>query len=119
MRIESHRNLLVWQKAIKLSLGAYNYTRSFPRDEQYGLTSQIRRACVSIAANIAEGNGRRTDRDYAHFLSMAIGSAREVDTLFVMARELRLGDAAELEYCEGLLGEVDRMLGTIHHRYSG
>ena len=118
MRIDSHRDLVVWQKAIKLALGAYRYTKAFPATEQYGLTSQIRRASVSIAANIAEGNGRHTDRDYAHFLSMAIGSAREVDTLLVMARELELGNCNELKFCEALLDEVNRMLGSIHHRFS-
>ena len=116
MRIESHRNLIVWQKSIQLTLCVYKLSASFPRNEEFGLTSQLRRASVSIAANIAEGNGRFTDKDYARFLSIAIGSAREVDTLLFIASELGYGSVEAHESCASLLVEVSSMLRTILHR---
>ena len=117
--IESHRDLKVWQRSIELTMCVYRLSSAFPRSEQFGLTSQLRRACVSIAANIAEGNGRHTDRDYAHFLSMAIGSAREVDTLLVITRELGYGNIDEYHHCLDLLGEINIMLESIHTRFAG
>ncbi|MCB1218572.1 four helix bundle protein [bacterium] len=113
-RILSHRDLHVWQRSIQLALCAYHYSSAFPRSETYGLTSQLRRASISIAANIAEGNGRKTARDYAHFLAMAIGSTREVDTLLVMAEELEYGNRQQLQECQKLLDEVGRMLNVVH-----
>ena len=117
--IDSHRDLKVWQRSIELTLNTYRLSSVFPRSEQFGLTSQLRRASVSIAANIAEGNGRHTDRDYAHFLSMAIGSAREVDTLLVITGELGYGNREDHHRCLDLLGEINRMLESIHARLSG
>ncbi|HUQ80089.1 MAG TPA: four helix bundle protein [Gemmatimonadaceae bacterium] len=79
--VADHRQLVVWQKAVELSLHAYRLTHDFPREERYGLSSQLRRAAVSVACNIAEGNGRRYRREYINYLSIARGSLREVDTL--------------------------------------
>lgn len=84
--------LTVWQSARRLNGDLYAATRSFPRDEMFGLTGQMRRASVSIAANIAEGCGRNSDADFAHFLEMAYGSAMELAALFYPA-----GDAGRLE----------------------
>ena len=114
--IASHRDLLVWQRSIQLALSAYQFSAGFLRSEMYGLSSQLRRASVSIAANIAEGNGRKTARDYAHFLAMAIGSAREVDTLLVMTEALEYGNRIQLDKCQRLLDEVGRMLNVVHAR---
>ena len=77
--MQNFRNLKVWQKAHMLTLDVYKATKSFPREEMYGLTSQIRRASVSIAANIAEGTCRNGDADFGRFLQMAAGSASEVE----------------------------------------
>jgi len=82
----------------------------FPREEIYGLTSQLRRAGVSIASNIAEGWGRQTDGEYKHFLGMARGSNLEVQTQLVIARELGFGDQQVLTHCDSLANEVARML---------
>jgi len=80
--------LVVWQKAHWLTLELYKITRTFPREEQYGLTSQMRRAAASICANIAEGCGRGTARDFARFIQMALGSASELEYHLVLAADL-------------------------------
>ncbi len=78
--IKSHRDLIVWQKAMDLTVRVYHLTKSFPREETYGLTSQIRRASASIPANIAEGQGRRLSKEFQQFLANARGSLLELDT---------------------------------------
>ena len=87
-RIRSHRDLVVWQKGIRLVTEVYRLSKRFPREELYGLTSQTRRAVVSVPANIAEGNRRSSTKDYANFLSIAHGSLMEVDTLIEVAVQL-------------------------------
>ncbi|MCB1218061.1 four helix bundle protein [bacterium] len=114
----SHRNLIVWQKAVELVEAVYALTQSFPHQEVYGLSSQIRRAAVSIPANIAEGNARSTARDYAHFLSMALGSARELDTLLFISQKLGYVDMQNLECAYRLLDETCRLLYSIRNRVS-
>ncbi len=78
--IKSHRDLIAWQKAMKLAEAVYQLTRSFPKEEVYGLTSQIRRCAVSIPANVAEGQGRRSKKEFQQFLGHARGSLLELDT---------------------------------------
>jgi|SRR6185503_588728 len=107
--IQSHKDLIVWQKSIKLVSLIYQCTKSFPKDELYGLVSQIRRAAVSIPANIAEGRNRGTRKDYAHFLQMAYGSANELETLLIIARDLGYTQQLNKEI-ENLLVEVLKML---------
>src|SRR5918997_4061029 len=84
-----HERLEAWGKALDLVVDIYKATESFPKEEKFGLTSQIRRAAVSIPANIAEGAGRNSDKEFAHFLSNAQGSASELETELIIA--LRLG----------------------------
>ena len=88
--MQDYRNLETWQVAHSLAVEIYKVTERFPKSELYGLTSQLRRAAVSIAANIAEGTGRRTDPGTRHFLEIASGSASEVDYLLLLARDLEL-----------------------------
>ncbi len=78
--IKSHRDLIAWQKAVKLAEAVYQLTRSFPKEEVYGLTSQIRRCAVSIPANVAEGQGKRSNKEFQQFLGHARGSLLELDT---------------------------------------
>ncbi len=78
--IKSHRDLIAWQKAMNLAEAVYQFTRSFPKEEIYGITSQIRRCAVSIPANIAEGQGRRSKKEFQQFLGHARGSLLELDT---------------------------------------
>lgn len=81
-----YRNLIVWQKAMAFSKLVYDLVRLFPVDERYGLSDQVRRAVVSVASNIAEGCGRASNRDYAHFLAIARGSLYETMTQLEMAQ---------------------------------
>lgn len=104
------RELTVWQKAHQLALAAYRTTRRFPQAEVYGLTSQIRRAGVSIAANIVEGTGRGTDAEMIRYLNMAQGSAAELDYLFLLAQDLGYISANEYEQLSGGAKAVRRML---------
>src|SRR4051794_9641019 len=86
--VESYRDLIVWQAAIELAVGCYEKTKAFPTSETYGLTSQVRRAVTSIAANIAEGYGREQTGSYVQFLRVAQGSLKELETHVIIAKRL-------------------------------
>ena len=88
--MKDFRELKVWQKAHRLTLAVYQITSSFPREELYGLTSQLRRACSSIPANLAEGCGREGTAEFARFCSIAMGSASEVEYHLLLAKDLKL-----------------------------
>jgi four helix bundle protein len=85
MSVQSYRDLIAWQKAIDFAEAVHRATRAFPREEMFGLTSQLRRATVSIASNIAEGQGRGTTRDFVHFLRTSHGSMQEAETQIILA----------------------------------
>jgi four helix bundle protein len=97
---------------MELNLSIYGLTKTFPGDELYGLTSQLRRASVSVASNIAEGRGRGTDGEFRQFLNIAQGSTYEVQTQLLMARQLKIGDPALLRKAEVLCIETSKMLGA-------
>src|SRR5437867_11172830 len=82
-----HKELIVWQKAHQLTLAVYSATKGFPKEETYGITSQLRRAALSVAANLAEGGARRSRKDFAQFVSLGRGSASEVGYLLVVATD--------------------------------
>ena len=113
----SYRDLLVWQKAKTLAVRIYNETEQFPRSETYGLTSHLRRAAVSVASNIAEGQGRLTAGEFRHFLGQARGSLLEMETQLAIACDLGyLRDHAreEIEYeSYQVLGLVNRLLDSL------
>ena len=114
----SFRDLIVWQRAIQLSTAIYRLTADFPKEEIYGLTSQLRRAGVSVASNIAEGYGRASSREYRQFLAMARGSNLEVQTQLTIACELGFGAVPKLDATEELSHEVGKMLGAILSKLS-
>jgi four helix bundle protein len=89
MAVKNYSELIVWQKAVDFVVAVYDAARTFPRDEMYGLTSQIKRAVVSVPSNIAEGQGRRTSKEFVHFLYVANGSLREVETQVAIAHRLK------------------------------
>ena len=97
-----------------LAKQVYEITADFPREERYGLTSQLQRSAVSIPSNIAEGNARYGARDYARFISMAQGSYAELQTQLLLALELSLGDAAAIEEALSTCDRVGRMLYKLH-----
>lgn len=113
------RELIVWQRAVDLATLLYQVTRQFPREERYGLTSQLRRAGVSIASNIAEGSGRGTRTDYRSFLRVARGSALEVQTQLTIAQNLHFGDAIQIAAAEALTDEISRMLWAMIQKLAG
>lgn len=110
--MKDFKELKVWEKAHQLTLAVYKTTRTFPRDELYGLTSQIRRSCVSIAANIAEGCGRRGDAELARFLQIAMGSASELEYHLLLSRDLKLLQSPDDKSLANDVREVKRMLSS-------
>lgn len=110
---QSFHDLVVWQRAIELSVAVYEATSTFPREEVYGLTSQLRRAAVSVASNIAEGRGRITQGEFRQFLSVAQGSNYEVQTQILIARRLGFGSKDSLERVDQLSTEVGKMLSSL------
>jgi len=111
----SHRyqDLIVWQKAKALATQIYQATELFPKTEIYGLTSQLRRAGVSVASNIAEGQGRLTKGEFCHFLGQARGSLLEVETQLAIALDLHFLGDEEFRKLEGLSSEVQKLLNGL------
>ena len=112
-----YRNLIVWQKAMQFTRLVYSIVKSFPVEERYALSDQLHRAVVSIASNIAEGCGRATNKDYAHFLAIARGSLYETMTQLELAQSLGYVDS--LEEIEPLSLEISRILGGLMKKYGG
>jgi four helix bundle protein len=106
--MKSHKDLLVWQKSVDMVTRIYTETKRWPKEELYGLTSQIRRAAVSIPSNIAEGAGRSGQKEFSRFLSIALGSLAEVETQIVIAA--RLGFLQEVSDLDKGLQEIRRMI---------
>jgi len=106
----SFRDLVVWQRAMQLTVAIYRLTQKFPREEVYGLTSQIRRSAVSVPSNIAEGHGRLNKGEYRQFLGVARGSNCELQTQLEIARALEIVNPKLLEEAESLSHEVGKML---------
>ena len=111
--MKDFKELKVWQKAYEFSLSVYLISKSFPREEVYGLTSQLRRATVSIGANIAEGCGRRSDGEFVRFLQIARGSSSEVEHHLLLARDLKFMPQSVYADLERKLAEVQRMLTSL------
>ena len=111
--MKDFKQLKVWEIAHLLALSVYKTTASFPKEEVYGLTSQIRRACVSIPSNIAEGCGRGGDLDFRRFLQIAFGSACELEYQLLLARDLKFMLPASYEHLQSDLDQVKRMLASL------
>jgi len=113
MAVQSFRDSIAWRKAMDLATAVYGVTRPFPREEVFGLTSQLRRASVSIASNIAEGQGRLTTGEFMHFLGMARGSALEVETQLELAIRLQMGVASDMKAAQLSATELVKILNSI------
>src|SRR3954462_15877476 len=117
MPIRTYRELIVWQKAMDLVVSTYEMTRSLPREEQFGLTSQMRRAAISIVANLAEGSVR-TKKEFLHFVTIARGSLKELEALTSVCQRLDYITPARADESAGLQDEVGAMLWSLRARLS-
>ncbi|MDX1963129.1 MAG: four helix bundle protein [Pirellulales bacterium] len=113
--IRSYRQLIVWQKSMDAVVKVYELTREFPNHELYCLTSQIRRAAISIPSNIAEGNARASSKDYLNFLAIAQGSLAELETQLELAKRLQYSQPWLIDDLCELLTEVDKMLAALRN----
>lgn len=113
---QDFHDLTVWQKAIDLTACIYSLTRKFPKEETYGLSSQLRRAAVSAASNIAEGRGRLNHGEFRQFLGVALGSTFEIQTQFVVAGRLEMVNQGAIEEATALSNEVSMMLTAFIHK---
>ena len=110
------RDLVVWQKAHRLTLEVYRATRSFPAEERYGLTARLRRSAASVPTNLAEGCGRDGERDFARFIAIAAGSASETEYHLMLARDLEYLPPATHDHLRDLVTEIKKMLGAFHRK---
>jgi four helix bundle protein len=115
---QDYHDLIVWRKAIDLTVSIYKLTQSFPKNETYGLTSQMRRASISVASNIAEGRGRLNVAEFRQFLGLAQGSIFELKTQLLIARDLGFTSAESSREAEDLSNEVSKILRTFIERLS-
>ena len=113
MKLKNYQELIVWQRSMDLVEEVYKASRDFPREEVYALSSQVRRAAVSIPSNIAEGQGRRTTSDFLRHLSISYGSLREVETQIMIARRLKYIVQSRTDEVMNLAGEVGRLLNGL------
>lgn len=111
--VKSHKDLIVWQKSMNLAHMIYALTKHFPKEEMYGLTSQMRRSAVSIPSNIAEGKQRSTRKDFVQFLRIAIGSAAELETQLLLSIDIYPSEKVQITEAISLVNEIQRMLGSI------
>ena len=117
--VQSHRDLIVWQKAMDLSVLVYRLAEQFPKTETYRLVSQITRAVTSVPANIAEGHARGSSKDFAHFLAIAKGSLMETETFMTLAVRLEYIDSNDAKDTFELLTEISKMLTILRKKLLG
>lgn len=114
--MNSYKDLIVWQKSIKLVKEIYLVTAKFPSSELYGIVNQMRRSAVSIPANLAEGYSRKSRKEYSQFVAIAFGSATELETYLIISKELRFIDEEVYNKLTDLLTEVLKMLNVLLSR---
>ncbi len=107
---KGYKNLIAWQKSVDFISQVYETTKLYPKEELYGLTNQIRRSAVSIAANLAEGYGRSSRKEYINFISIAIGSATELETLLIISKKLNFIESDNYYLLENNLQEILKIL---------
>lgn len=113
MTVHSYKDLIVWQKSMRLAVVIYKLTEQLPKSELFGLVSQMRRAVVSIASNIAEGSRRGSKKDYRQFILIALGSGAELETQVTLLKQLSFGEKLEYTDIDILIDEVMRMLNSL------
>lgn len=110
---KGYKDLKVWQKAMQLAKQVYLFTASFPANEQYGLTSQLKRAVVSVPSNIAEGASRKSTKDYIRFLNIAYGSLAEIETQIILSQELGFTKQESVDALLPAIDEIQKMLSGL------
>lgn len=116
--MHNYKQLDVWDRAIELATGLYSLTKSFPKEEKYGLVSQMRRAAVSISSNIAEGAGRNSDNEFRHFLNVAFGSCSELETQLIISHKLNYLSQQNFTELNSQLIEVQKMIFSLIKKFS-
>ena len=116
--MQDYKSLIVWQKAHRLTLDIYKVTKDFPKDETYGLISQIRRASVSIPTNIVEGSGRSTQNDFARFLYISFGSGNELEYELLLAKDLSYLSKEKFDILSDQIIEIKKMLSGLIKKIS-
>lgn len=111
--MHNFKNLTVWQKSIDFTTEIYSITKDFPTDEKYGLTSQIRRAAISVPSNIAEGAGRKSNREFKHFLNISLGSIFELETQIIIAHRLNLIEGSIIDDIQLRISEIQKMIYSL------
>ncbi|WP_295678136.1 four helix bundle protein [uncultured Fibrobacter sp.] len=111
-----YKDLVVWQRAMDVAVEAYRLTGNFPKEEMYGLSSQIRRAAVSIASNIAEGEGRKTNKEFYHFLGIALGSKSELETQIILSERVNLLKEPETVSIKKNLDNIGKMITALRRK---
>jgi four helix bundle protein len=110
--MRDYKKLIVWERSHKYAIQVYQLSKSFPKEELYGITSQLRRAVISIPTNIAEGSGKQTPKDFSRYLSIAAGSASEVEYLLILVNELRFVNEIIVEPLLVEINEIKKMLNS-------
>lgn len=113
MTLRSYKDLKVWQKSIELIDSVYRMTRSFPKSKTYGLSSQLQRAAVSVAANIAEGSSRESTKEFIHHLAYSLGSLAEVETYLIVSLRLEYAVVATIRQLESKCDEIGKMIRSL------
>lgn len=119
MKLQSYKELIVWQKSIELVTELYKLTLLFPKNEQFVIVSQMHRAAISIPSNIAEGYARRSHKEYLQFYAIAYGSSLELETQLVIAQKLEFAQMESFVPCISLLKEIMKMLYVMVYRQKG
>ncbi|PLB18080.1 MAG: S23 ribosomal protein [Flavobacteriaceae bacterium FS1-H7996/R] len=116
--MNNYKELKVWQKSMELVEIVYKLTSTFPKEEKYGLTSQIQRSSISIPSNIAEGAGRNSDKEFRNFLGVANGSSNELSTQLILAIRIGYTNESDMEYIFNLLSEIQKMIFSLIKKFS-
>lgn len=117
-KVRSYEDLKIWQRSIVLAKAIYEQTRTFPVEERYGITNQLRRAAVSVASNIAEGQARQHTKEFCQFLFLALGSLAEIDTQLIIAKEIGYADAKRVGLLRAEITEIRKMTHTLIQKLS-
>lgn len=117
--MQNFKDLVIWERAHHFTLKVYEVSRSFPKEEVYGITSQLRRAASSIPSNIAEGCGKNSQNDFAHFLNIALGSANESEYFLILAKDLKYLELPAFEILSSTINEIKAMLISLITKVRG